>query len=110
MRRSLLGGLSEYPGEVVEVLEAEEFWALQTGERIHGVLEFSVGFSCDVEGEIQWNIEKCRNCDPLHRRHLRHHRIPSISSSSSSSISSAFGQGIMGRNNREQLNKVFLGK
>lgn len=62
LRKSLLSNLGEYEGEVMEILTTEEFAALQR-EKIKGMEDFHVCFSCDGDGLVQWNIEKCNRCD-----------------------------------------------
>jgi hypothetical protein len=59
VRKSLLSGLSEYPGEVVEVLSAEEWDALQLSLR--SLSDFSVRFCLDGEN-VSWNIGVCSAC------------------------------------------------
>jgi hypothetical protein len=74
LRKSLLGGLAEYTGDVMEILASEEFSTLQR-ENIKGIEDFSVCFSCDAEGEVQWNIERCSKCDPRFGGHLSHQKL-----------------------------------
>ena len=70
-RRSLLGGLGAYEGDVVEIVSAEEWDALQSL-----VLQsvFSVGFALDTEGNITWSCTRCLSCDPLTYNKLRRGR------------------------------------
>jgi len=68
-RANLLGGLANYPGEVVEILTSDEFEALSTAL---GPLspDFNVRFSLDGV-TIAWSVEVCRACDPFNYRALR---------------------------------------
>ena len=66
-----MSNLTDYNGEVMEILTSAEFEALQK-ETIHGIEDFHVCFSCDGDGEVQWNIERCFRCDPLVSRHGHH--------------------------------------
>jgi hypothetical protein len=62
LKRSLLGGLGAYEGEVFEVLSAEEWDALQ--HSLRGLSDFSVRFCLDGDG-ISWNVGVCLTCDPF---------------------------------------------
>jgi hypothetical protein len=61
-RKSLIGGLGQYPGQVVEVLSNEEWEILQ--DALGSLSEFGVRFSLDGEG-ITWSGEVCHTCDPF---------------------------------------------
>lgn len=63
LRASLLGALGLYPGEVVEVLSAEEWDALQDVFRDAG--DFSARFCLDGSGAVYWSTGVCTMCDPL---------------------------------------------
>jgi hypothetical protein len=56
--------MSDYTGEVVEILTPEEYTALQS-QNIKGIEDFQVCFSCDAEGEVQWSIDRCSFCHPV---------------------------------------------
>lgn len=62
LRRTLLGGLGIYPGEVAEIVSADEWDALQ--DVFHGAADFSVRFCLDGAG-VSWNIGVCMVCDPF---------------------------------------------
>ena len=62
VRKSLLGGLGLYPGEVAEILCADEWDALQVSLR--SLSDFSVRFCLDGD-TISWNIGVCVACDPF---------------------------------------------
>lgn len=62
LRKGLLNGLGEYPGEVYEIVTAEELEALQC--TIDHSADFSVRFCLDGEN-ITWNMEVCNLCDPF---------------------------------------------
>eukprot|EP01031_Cornospumella_fuschlensis_P031430 gene31430-37988_t len=61
-RRSLLGGLGAYEGEVVELVSAEEWDELLRINK--GMADFGVRF-CLHEGSLSWNIGVCQRCDPF---------------------------------------------
>lgn len=63
LRPTLLGGLGMYPGEVVEVLTADEWDALQDVFRDAG--DFSARFCLDGSGGIYWSSAVCTVCEPL---------------------------------------------
>lgn len=62
LRRTLLGGLGIYPGEVAEIVSADEWDALQ--DVFHGAADFSVRFCLDGAG-VSWNVGVCMVCDPF---------------------------------------------
>eukprot|EP01041_Mallomonas_annulata_P000144 gene144-239_t len=66
IRRSLLQGLTDYPGALYEILSGEEWDALQEA---CGTADFSVRFSCDGD-HIQWSLDLCRLCSPFHHGHI----------------------------------------
>ena len=61
LRKTLLGGLGNYPGEVVEILSECEWVALQS--RLNSLSGFSVRFTLDGEN-ISWNMRLCHSCTP----------------------------------------------
>ena len=63
LRRSLLGGLGSYAGEVVEIATAEEWDELQRMLRLSG--EFGVRFFVDDEHAWSFSLPLCQVCDPL---------------------------------------------
>eukprot|EP00605_Chrysophyceae_sp_TOSAG23-4_P001810 GSChrysophyteH1.ASY1.ANO1.2000.1 assembled CDS len=56
-RRSLLGGLGSYEGDIVEIVSAEEWEILQT--QICGLTDVSVGFSLEDDGLVTWSCNTC---------------------------------------------------
>ena len=60
LKRSLLGGLGEYQGQVFEVLSADEWDALQNSLR--SLSDFGVRFCLDGH-DISWSTEVCLTCD-----------------------------------------------
>ncbi len=60
MRKSLLGGMGQYPSEVVEVLTVAEWEALQGA--LHCSADFSVRFCVDGD-DISWNTTLCGKCN-----------------------------------------------
>lgn len=62
LRRTLLAGLGAYPGEVAEIVSAEEWDALQ--DVFHGAADFSVRLCLDGGG-FSWNTGVCMRCDPF---------------------------------------------
>ena len=60
LKRSLLGGLGEYQGQVFEVLSADEWDALQNSLRT--LSDFGVRFCLDGDS-ISWSIDVCLTCD-----------------------------------------------
>jgi hypothetical protein len=62
VRKSLLSGLGSYPGEVLEILSAEEWEALI--QSLKSLADFSVRFCLDGEN-ISWNIGVCTRCSPF---------------------------------------------
>jgi len=81
VRRSLLGGLGQYPGEIVEIISLEEWEALH--EQLKSFPDFSVRFSLAPEGDLAWNVGICQACDPFnygnlapspHRKERQHPR------------------------------------
>lgn len=62
IRRSLLAGLGSYPGEVAEIISADEWDALQ--DVFHGAADFSVRLCLDGGG-VSWNTGVCFRCDPF---------------------------------------------
>lgn len=61
VRKTLVGGLGAYEGEVVELVTAEEFAALQTINKGHADFEIR----CALDGEsVAWSIPVCMKCDP----------------------------------------------
>ena len=62
LRRSLLTGLGAYPGEVAEIVSADEWDAMQ--DVFHGAADFSLRFCLDGEG-VSWNTGVCMRCDPF---------------------------------------------
>jgi hypothetical protein len=63
IRPTLLGGLGLYPGEVVEVLSADEWDALQDVFRDAG--DFSARFCLDGSGGVYWSAGVCTVCEPF---------------------------------------------
>ena len=63
LRRSLLAGLGQYPGEIVEIVALEEWEALH--EQLKSFADFSVRFSLSPEGDLAWNVGICQACDPF---------------------------------------------
>ena len=59
LRKSLLGGLGSYAGDVVEILTAEEWASLLSS--LNGLSDFSVGFTLDGEN-VAWNQRVCCAC------------------------------------------------
>lgn len=59
LRKSLLGGLGTYTGDVVEILTSEE-WSSLLGT-LNGLSDFSVGFTLDGENAV-WNQRVCYAC------------------------------------------------
>ena len=62
LRPSLLSGLGGYPGEVAEILSADEWDALQ--DVFHGAGDYNVRMCLDGAGGVSWNIGVCMVCDP----------------------------------------------
>lgn len=62
LRRTLLGGLGTYPGEVAEIVSADEWDALL--DVFRGAADFSVRFCLDGVG-VSWNVGVCMVCDPF---------------------------------------------
>lgn len=68
-RKTLLGGLGQYPGEVVEILSYEEWEALQAVVlKKNQNSEFGVSFSIDADGHITWSCGLCQACDPFNHQ------------------------------------------
>ncbi len=65
LRKTLLGGLGQYPGEAVEVLRDDE-WEALTGASGSRLEDFSVRFCLDGEN-ISWNLPLCDKCDRFNR-------------------------------------------
>lgn len=61
LKKTLLGGLGNYPGEVVEILSDCEWAALQS--KLNSLSGFSVRFTLDGEN-ISWNMRLCHSCTP----------------------------------------------
>ena len=61
LRKTLLGGLGSYSGEVVEILSDCEWTALQN--RLNCLPGFSVRFTLDGDN-ITWNMRLCSLCTP----------------------------------------------
>ena len=78
-RRSLLGGLGGYEGDVVEIISADEWEVLQSS--FSGLADsHSVGFSFD-DGNgngnmetITWSCGICTSCDPIAYNNMRRGR------------------------------------
>lgn len=68
VRKSLLGGLGQYPGEIVEIISLEEWEALH--EQLKSFPDFGVRFSLEPEGELAWNVGLCQACDPFNYGNL----------------------------------------
>ena len=68
LRRSLLGGLGRYTGEVVEILSASEWGALQ--DSLNSLCDFNVRLTLDGEN-VQWNMKVCSACAPAIDSELR---------------------------------------
>lgn len=64
MRRTLLSGLGLYEGEIVEILSADEWDALQSALPCQTVADRSIRFCLDGEN-IFWNMGVCSSCDPF---------------------------------------------
>ena len=62
LKKTLLGGLGDYSGDVFEVLSVEEWEDLQTS--LKSLSDFSVRFCLDGDS-ISWNIGVCHVCDPF---------------------------------------------
>lgn len=62
LRRTLLGGLGAYPGEVAEIVSADEWDSLQ--DVFHGAADFNVRFCLDGAG-VAWATGVCMRCDPF---------------------------------------------
>lgn len=62
LRRALLSGLGAYPGEVAEIVSADEWDAIQ--DVFHGAADFSVRLCLDGES-VSWNTGVCMRCDPF---------------------------------------------
>ena len=62
LKKSLLGGLGQYPGEIVEILSAEEWDAMQVS--LKSLSDFSVRF-CLHGDDVTWNIGVCTSCCPF---------------------------------------------
>jgi hypothetical protein len=67
VRKTLLGGLGQYPGEVVEVISLEEWEALHS--QLKSFPDLSVSFSLSPEGDVAWNVGICQACDPYNYGH-----------------------------------------
>lgn len=70
LRRSLVGGLGNYSGEVIEIVSIEEWDEIQ--KMLHSN---DVGIRFAVDGEtsaIAWNVGLCRVCDPFNYSQLHH--------------------------------------
>ena len=61
LRKTLLGGLGNYTGEVVEILSDCEWSALQN--RLNSLSGFSVRFTLNGDN-ISWNMRLCHLCTP----------------------------------------------
>ena len=59
LKRTLLGGLGSYDGDIVEILSAEEWDALQS--TLNSLSDFNVRFCLDGEN-ILWNTRICQVC------------------------------------------------
>lgn len=62
-RKTLLGGLGQYLGLVVEILTSEE-WDLLMDFVKCGLPEYTVSFSLDGES-VSWSTAVCSFCDPM---------------------------------------------
>lgn len=62
VKKSLLSGLGTYPGEIVEILSAEEWDDLT--HAMPGLPDLNVRF-CLADGVVFWNTEVCTSCDPF---------------------------------------------
>lgn len=62
VRRSLVSGLGQYQGEVVELVSAEEWDELQRITK--GMADFGVRCCLDGQG-VSWNTALCQKCDPF---------------------------------------------
>jgi hypothetical protein len=62
LRRNLLGGLGAYPGEIYELISAEEWDALQRTFR--NSVGVCARLCLDGEG-VSWNVGVCTACDPF---------------------------------------------
>lgn len=63
LKRSLLGGLGQYPGVIVEVISLEEWEALHN--QLRAEPDFCVRFCLSAEGDMTWNVGICGACDPF---------------------------------------------
>lgn len=80
LKKSLVGGLGTYPGDVYEILSAEEWDALQSSLS-HSMADFSVRFCLDGEGGTTWSVPVCSRCDPFDRQPRPYRpRVPSFQS------------------------------
>lgn len=55
----------DYPAEMYEIVTTDEWDLLADVAHAQvGLTDFSVRFSCDIEG-ILWNLDVCRLCNPF---------------------------------------------
>ena len=65
IRRNLLTNLGDYPGDLYEIVTPEEFDILRSlwEGPAASATDFTVRFFNDEDGNIEWNIDKCCQCD-----------------------------------------------
>jgi len=80
VRKYLVQGLGVYPGDIVEILSADEWDALVTSlpGGVKDIPDFTVRFSLDGEG-ITWNNPCCMKCDPFDYQRRYHGKILPLS-------------------------------
>ncbi len=80
VRKYLVQGLGIYPGDIVEILSAEEWDALVTTlpGGVKDIPDFTARFSLDGEG-ITWNHPCCMKCDPFDYQRRYHGKILPLS-------------------------------
>lgn len=80
VRRYLVQGLGVYPGDIVEILSAEEWDVLVTSlpGGVKDIPDFTVRFSLDGEG-VTWNHPCCMKCDPFDYQRRYHGKILPLS-------------------------------
>ena len=79
LKRTLLGGLGSYDGDIVEILSAEEWDALQS--TLNSLSDFNVRFCLDGEN-ILWNTRICQVCSsdsfsPVSQAQFSSGKVPS---------------------------------
>jgi hypothetical protein len=67
IKKSLLSNLGEYPGEIYEIVTADEWDSLRfshPAQMSAGIADFSVRFFCE-DNIITWNLDICPRCSPF---------------------------------------------